>query len=220
MIDLELHCHTRYSPDSLVKIPELIAKARDVGLNRLAITDHSEIDGALLAQQMAPDLIIVGEEAMTEQGEILCYYLTELVPDGMSLEDAIDFVHEQGGICGPSHPLDPRRSGVGADMLVRFYRKFDFVETFNARTRDKSKNDEAAVLAARLDLPAIACSDAHTLPEVGISRTRFKNDAPTAADFLREIQDAELVPIYTSSIASAGSLIATLAHKAGLDKKK
>ena len=66
-IELELHCHTRYSPDSLVKLPDLIVRAREVGLDKLAITDHSEIDGALVAQQMAPDLIIVGEEAMTTE---------------------------------------------------------------------------------------------------------------------------------------------------------
>ena len=50
MIDLELHCHTRYSPDSLVRLPDLIERAREVGLTKLAITDHSEIEGALLAQ--------------------------------------------------------------------------------------------------------------------------------------------------------------------------
>jgi len=82
MIDLELHCHTRWSPDSLNKLDELIARARAVGLSHLAITDHSEIKGALLAKQMAPDLIITGEEAMTNQGELLCYFITELIPRG------------------------------------------------------------------------------------------------------------------------------------------
>ncbi len=220
MFDAELHCHTRYSPDSLVKLPDLIARAREVGLSRLAITDHSEIDGALLAQQMAPELIIVGEEAMTEDGEILCYFITELIPDGLSLEEAIDWVHAQGGICGPSHPLDPRRHGIGSENLIRFSSKFDFVETFNARTRDHNRNDEANLLAQRLDLPGIACSDAHTLQEVGISRTRFANDPLTASTFLRQVRDAELIHTYTSPVTSAGSLIASLAHRAGFDRRK
>jgi predicted metal-dependent phosphoesterase TrpH len=219
MFDLELHCHTRYSPDSLVRLQDLIARAREVGLHKLAITDHSEVEGALLAHQMAPDLIIVGEEAMTNQGELLCYFISELVPDNMELEEAIDFVHAQGGVCGPSHPLDPRRHGIGREKVLEYYAKFDFIEVFNARTRDHKKNDETLLLAERLDVPGIACSDAHTLQEVGISRTRFPHAIDSRADFLRGLQNITLVPIYSSPMSSAGSLIATIAHKAGLDKK-
>jgi predicted metal-dependent phosphoesterase TrpH len=218
VLDLELHCHTRYSPDSLVKLPELIEHARKVGLHRLAITDHSEIEGALVAKQMAPDLIIVGEEAMTTDGELLCYFITELIPDGLTLDEAIDRVHEQGGICGPSHPLDPRRYGIGMDNLLRFAPKFDFIESFNARTRDTSKNDEADYLAQRLEVARIACSDAHTLQEVGISRTRIR-DYSTPADFAEALRDAEIIPNYSSLTVNLSSRMAKLAHGLGFDKK-
>jgi predicted metal-dependent phosphoesterase TrpH len=220
MFDLELHCHTRYSPDSLVRLPDLITHARAAGLHKLAITDHSEVEGALLANQMAPDLIIVGEEAMTREGELLCYFITELVPDDMSLGDAIDFVHAQGGVCGPSHPLDPRRHGIGRNNLLQFYSKFDFIEVFNARTRDHKRNDETKLLAERLDVPGIACSDAHTLQEVGISRSRFSGPIDSAQDFLKALPNVELVPVYTSPLNSANSLLASIAHKAGFDKDK
>jgi len=218
MLDLELHCHTRYSPDSLVKLPDLIDYARRVGINRLAITDHSEIEGALLAHQMAPDLIIVGEEAMTTEGELLCYFLTDLIPDELSLEEAIDRVHAQGGLCGPPHPLDPRRSGIGLDNLIQFGSKLDFVEVFNARTRDGSKNDEAAYFAERLDLPTICASDAHTLQEVGISRTRIR-DYESPQDFLDALRDAELVPNYSSLMVNVSSRLAALAHGLGFDRR-
>lgn len=218
MIDLELHCHTRYSPDSLVKLPELIEHARKVGLHRLAITDHSEIEGALLASQMAPDLIIVGEEAMTDDGELLCYFITELIPDGLSLDEAIDRVHAQGGICGPSHPLDPRRHGIGIDNLLRFAPKFDFIETFNARTRDTTKNDEADYIAQRLEVPRIASSDAHTLQEVGISRTRMR-EYETPADFVAALAEAELIPTYSSLTVNISSRMAKLAHGLGFDRR-
>ena len=33
-------------------------------------------------------LIIVGEEALTDAGEILCFFITELIPDGLSLGEA------------------------------------------------------------------------------------------------------------------------------------
>jgi predicted metal-dependent phosphoesterase TrpH len=216
VLDLELHCHTRYSPDSLVKLPELIEHARRVGLHRLAITDHSEIEGALLARQMAPDLIIAGEEAMTNDGELLCYFITELIPDGLSLGEAIDRVHAQGGICGPSHPLDPRRHGIGLDNLLRFAPNFDFIETFNARTRDTTKNDEADYIAQRLEVARIACSDAHTLQEVG--RTRIR-EYTTPADFAEALNEAEIIPNYSSLTVNLSSRVAKFAHGLGFDKK-
>ncbi len=218
MLDIELHCHTRYSPDSLVKLPDLIEHARKVGIHRLAITDHSEIEGALLAKQMAPDLIIVGEEAMTTQGELLCLFITELIPDGLTLEQAIDQVHAQGGICGPSHPLDPRRFGIGMENLLEYAPKFDFIETFNARTRDSSKNDEADYMAQRLDLPRVCASDAHTLQEVGISRMRIR-EYTTPQDFVEALRDAELLPNYSSLMVNVSSRFASIAHGLGFDRR-
>lgn len=217
MLDLELHCHTRYSPDSLVKLPDLIEHARKVGIHRLAITDHSEIEGALLAQQMAPDLIIVGEEAMTTEGELLCLFITELIPHGLTLREAIDRVHAQGGICGPSHPLDPRRFGIGLENLLKYGPEFDFIETFNARIRDASKNEEADHIAQQLGVPRVCASDAHTLQEVGISRTRIR-EYTSPQDFVAALREAELIPQYSSPLVSVGSRLAAIAHSLGFNR--
>lgn len=218
MLDLELHCHTRWSGDSLNKIPDLIARCREVGIQRLAITDHSEIEGALQARALAPELIIVGEEAMTDVGELLCYFITELIPDGLSLGEAIARVHAQGGICGPSHPFDPRRSGIGGDNLRRHAQQLDFVEVFNARTRNTHSNDEARILAEALGLPMICASDAHTLPELGISRVRLARDYTSPQDFLSALREAELLTHYSGLLANVGSRIAAAAHALGLGK--
>ena len=61
-IRVDLHTHTRQSPDASLRPAELVRRARDAGLNRIAVTDHGEIDGALEARELAPDLVIVGEE--------------------------------------------------------------------------------------------------------------------------------------------------------------
>lgn len=218
MLDLELHCHTNFSGDCLVRIPDLIARAREVGLQRLAITDHSEIEGALRARELAPDLIIAGEEAMTESGELLCYFIHERIPDGLSLDEAIGRVHAQGGICGPSHPFDPRRAGIGGENLKRHAHKLDFVEVFNARTRDPRRNDEARALALTLALPMICASDAHTLAEVGISRTRLTREYTTPKDFVAALATGELDTHYSGLRANVGSRVAAIAHGLGLGK--
>ncbi len=219
-IDLELHSHTRYSPDSLTKLPDLIKHCREVGIGKIAITDHYEIEGALEASQMAPDLIIVGEEALCEEGELLCYFISELIPRGISLAEAIDRVHEQGGICGPSHPFDPRRWGIGRANIERFGDKLDFIEVFNARTRDPKRNDDANAIATELNLPKICASDAHTLPEVGISRVRLSRDINGPQDFLAALREpqTELLTHYSSYLANLGSRVAAIAHGLGFDR--
>jgi len=45
--------------------------------DRLAVSDHNAISGALEMQALAPALVIVSEEIMTSQGELLGYFLRE-----------------------------------------------------------------------------------------------------------------------------------------------
>jgi predicted metal-dependent phosphoesterase TrpH len=66
----DLHSHTLWSKDCLSDFERIIEICQRRGIDRLAITDHNTADGALKMQQLAPDLIIVGEEIMTTQGEI------------------------------------------------------------------------------------------------------------------------------------------------------
>ncbi len=47
---VEFHCHTYASKDSLTKIHDLVAIAHKRGLDRLVITDHNTISGALKAR--------------------------------------------------------------------------------------------------------------------------------------------------------------------------
>lgn len=220
-MDLELHSHTHYSPDSLSKLPDVIDNCRKIGINKIAITDHYEIQGALLAYDLAPDLIIVGEEAMTTSGELLCYFIRELIPRGVSLEEAIDRVHDQGGICGPSHPFDPRRYGIGGENITQYAHKLDFIEVFNARTRDPKRNEEALEMADIYGLPKIVASDGHTLPETGISRVRLHREFTSPQDFLAALKEpeTELITHYSNYLANVGSRIAAVAHGLGFDRK-
>src|SRR2546428_14142702 len=53
---LDLHNHTRYSPDSRVDPAALVELARKIRLAGIAITDHNSVGGIAAAQQAAgPD---------------------------------------------------------------------------------------------------------------------------------------------------------------------
>jgi hypothetical protein len=81
-VNVELHCHTCYSKDSLMTPAKLLAVARRRRIHRLAVTDHNTIEGALEAQALDPSRFIVGLEVMTTEGELLAYFVKENVPSG------------------------------------------------------------------------------------------------------------------------------------------
>ena len=77
MLTCEFHCHSIFSKDSLMKIPDLLQECQRKGIQRLAITDHNTIAGALVAKEIDPERVIVGEEIMTSRGELLAYFVTQ-----------------------------------------------------------------------------------------------------------------------------------------------
>lgn len=165
---VEMHCHTCYSPDSLLRPADLLARARARGLDRVAITDHNTIEGALHAQRIDPPLVVVGEEILTTKGELLAYYLTEGVPTDLEPLVAIERLRQQGAIISVSHPFDHARSGAWRPAdLEAILPHVDALEVFNARAISPASNRRAGGLAARARLLCTAGSDAHAYPEVG-----------------------------------------------------
>ena len=96
MVTAELHCHTVYSMDSSNRVDVLIRAARERGIQRLAITDHNTIEGAQRAKELAPDLVVVGEEVLTERGELIAYYVKEEVSKGLSVNETLRRLKAQG----------------------------------------------------------------------------------------------------------------------------
>jgi len=68
-LSVEFHCHTVFSKDSLTSPRKLVETCRRRGIDRVVVTDHNTISGALAAQVIDPELVIVGEEIMTTKGE-------------------------------------------------------------------------------------------------------------------------------------------------------
>jgi predicted metal-dependent phosphoesterase TrpH len=164
----ELHSHTLYSRDSLIPLETFLEVCRRRELDRVAVTDHNTIAGALRLHEMDPDRFIVGEEILTTDGELLAYFLTEEVPSGLSPQQTIDLVRDQGGVVGASHPLDRiRREAIGRQALIPILDRLDFLEVFNARCIFAGDNQAARALAVEHGVPMIAGSDAHSVCELG-----------------------------------------------------
>ncbi|MCS7219710.1 MAG: PHP domain-containing protein [Anaerolineae bacterium] len=206
---VDLHCHTWFSWDGLSSPEAVVAMARRRGLDRLAITDHNTIAGAQAAQQLAPDLIIVGEEVSTDRGELLAYYVQEEIPAGLPLHEALCRLRAQGCVISVSHPLDRYRRGsaMGRETLLQIIHQVDAIEVFNSRCLCSADNQRAAEVAREFGLPGTAGSDAHSAMEVGRSCLELP-PFYDAEGFRRSLKEARLIGRLSSPGVHAYSLYA------------
>ena len=181
MLTVEFHCHTCYSKDSLVQPAALVDACRRKGIDRVMITDHNEIAGALEAQRMDPQHVIIGEEVMTTQGELLAAFVQERLPPDLSPSAAIARLRLQGAFISVSHPFDVTRRGSWQEKdLLAILPLVDAIEVFNARCISSGANSLANDFARQHDLLGTVGSDAHSVRELG-----------RAVLFLPEFHDAE-----------------------------
>ena len=164
---VDFHTHTYCSADSLTSIDELILTARKRGLDRVVVTDHNTIRGAMEAQAAAPGLIVIGEEVQTTEGEFLAAYVTKEIPRELEPMEALKRLKDQGAFISVSHPFDPHRSGWSLTTLEKLAPLIDAIEILNARVFRKDHNKQALSFALYRGLPGTAGSDAHHATEIG-----------------------------------------------------
>ncbi len=186
----DLHVHTRYSEDSISPPEKIVEHCLKVGINCLAITDHNEISGAFEVKRIAPFKVIVGEEILSNQGEIIGYFLTEKIPPRLSPEETVARIKAQGGLVCIPHPFDRFRSGAKLHnhALEKLIADIDLIEVFNSRTMLLRDSARALELAQRQGLPGTAGSDAHIVREVGSTYMEIPefNDAEQLRQALRQ----------------------------------
>lgn len=214
-IRIELHCHTYRSKDCLMRIDRLLETARRKGLQRLAITDHNQIEGAFEAHALDPELVIIGEEIFTTRGEILGYYMTELVPPRLEPMETIERLKSQGAVISVPHPLDGVRGGAWREEDLRQILPYvDAIEIFNARCIRADPNRRAQALAREVGLPGTAGSDAHAYLEVGRATLRLP-PFHDAAGMRAALKQAEVVGRLSSPFVHLFSRYATVRKKLG-----
>lgn len=164
---VDMHLHTRYSFDCLSEPAAVLDAALERGIDRICITDHNEIDGALELRDRHPDRVIVGEEVKTAEGvDIIGLFLTERIGKGTPARETCRRIHAQGGLVYVPHPFVGGKGG-GGRLLPEIEEEIDIVEGFNARVHLRRLNRRARDWARERDLPVGAGSDAHMLRTVG-----------------------------------------------------
>jgi predicted metal-dependent phosphoesterase TrpH len=190
-VRIDLHLHSRYSHDGQSTLEELIERCAECGLDRIALTDHNTVEGAIALAEIAPDLAIVGEEAKTREGEVIGLFITRRIPPYMRAEDVMDMIHEMGGLTYVPHPLDRHRSNFSAERIAELADRIDIIETYNAWC-EPAENQAAARLARELQKVSATGSDAHAASELGRSWMEIE-DYATPQDFLEKLRNARHV---------------------------
>ncbi len=194
---VDLHLHTSYSVDGWASPDEMVRRALSRGIDKIAITDHETIDGALAARRTYPDRIIVGEEINCRCGtHLIGLFLSEHVASGLSIEDTADRIRQQGALVYAPHPfayLTRPTQRAARTMAVS-----DVVEVFNSRAFLPFWNNRASELAHERALPVAASSDAHFPWEVGRAYSEMP-DFETPDEFRKSLYLSHPVGLRTGS---------------------
>jgi len=164
-LKLDLHIHTNCS-DGTASPEEVVIRAKEIGLDGLAISDHDRMNGLERAEKIAKKidiLLIPAVEITTPHGDILALGIRE-IPKGNVIE-ILNKIHKMGGIAVLAHPYAGylRGSFTSNHKLLNM---FDAIEIYNAMT-PLEKNLMAMELARNRGIPGIATSDAHYIEAVG-----------------------------------------------------
>jgi hypothetical protein len=178
MFKVDLHTHSSASPDGGIT-PDQYRRVLDTNtLDAVAITDHNTIDLALGLHNELGDRIIVGEEIMTDRGEIIGLYLSKLVPAGLSPQDTVKQIKDQGGLVYIPHPFETYRKGLGPQSLDEIIDYVDIMEVCNGRAFMQNRSSQTVVWARFNNKVGAASSDAHGLRGLGTTYNDLA-DMPT-----------------------------------------
>lgn len=213
IVRAEFHCHTVYSPDSLVKVTDLLVTCAEKGVTKLAITDHGAMGGAFEAKALAPEQIVLAEEIQTTEGELLAYFMHEPIPQNLPVMEVIERLKAQGAYISIAHPFDPYRGSTWKDgTLEAIAPLVDGVEVFNARCIRQSFNDKAYAFAKAHELQTLVGSDAHSLHEIG-KATLTMPDFNSADELRESLKQAEFSGELSGSWVRVLSTYAKFAKK-------
>ncbi|MDP3766456.1 MAG: PHP-associated domain-containing protein [Dehalococcoidia bacterium] len=166
----DLHAHTHFSRDALTSVETFARRYGQAGIDCVAVSDHNNVDGALAVREIAPFRVIISEEIRATEGEIIGFFLQESVPKGLTPEDTVRAIREQGGLVCVPHPFDrTRRSPLREEALLRILPNVDIIEVFNARNVFEADDEHARRFAEEHGKLMSAATDAHTPWEIGLA---------------------------------------------------
>lgn len=183
---VDIHIHTNYSKDGMSGIKEMALVAIKRGMNAIAITDHSSIEGWEEAKKVSKELnfpIILGNEIYSKQGDIIGLFLKEKI-QGKHKEAkfVMEEIKKQGGLVIIPHAFHGPLSFK--EDLTNYLDLIDGIEVINGRRPSNGPDQKALEFAKKHNLAMTGGTDAHCAQAVGDAYTECE------ANNLEEFKDA------------------------------
>lgn len=192
----DLHIHSEHSHDAHDPIEKILERAKNVGMDVIAITDHNTISGSIRAEKIAENFgikAIVGEEIDVKEGDLLGIFLKEFISPGKSALDTMKEIHKQGGLAIIPHPLNWVVGGFKAKALFDTFFEADGIELFNGSWLGGIGRKKTQKLNLKnFNLAPIGSSDSHLSRQVGRAYTTFCGKTP--GDLFLAIKKKETRP--------------------------
>jgi len=201
-LKIDLHVHTCYSKDSNITLEDLIFQIKRKGLDGVAITDHDVVEGSLRLIKMINEgdeynkpLIIPGIEVSTKSGHIIGINITSPIPKGLSVEETIEKIHENGGIAIAAHPQTLFKDGVGLNPEILSL-GLDAIEVINSSLFPfRLLTNLTRRFAERYNMPQTAGSDSHMLETIGLAYTIIDVDEANIDNIIEAIKKGLTIPL-------------------------
>jgi predicted metal-dependent phosphoesterase TrpH len=187
-VRIDLHVHSRHSPDSTLSLQAIASHLANVGLRGFALTDHNSVGGhpelTDLSSRFRGFLFVPGVEVSTREGHLLAYGISTAPPSHRPIAETVQWVDGHGGVAVLAHPF---RLAHGVGRRVADSVMVSALETKNGHTSEV-RNAKAGLVAARRHLGSTGGSDAHALADLGRAFTEFPADVATVNDLLEAIR--------------------------------
>jgi hypothetical protein len=204
------HVHTTRS-DGRGTLDEVVAAARDAGLQFVVVTDH---DRLVPAEQGYRDgvLVVEGTESSTVLGHLVVLGLGRPLDQGQLSRDPLEAVQAFGGQAVVAHPLHPARPYRGSDSGAPRWRGWEVFSNDTSWHQALHERALGRILRAALELPwdgGRAVLDLSVPPEAelarfdaGLAAARRAGEVRPAPRALLCSVDAHGFPSYRAAFAS------------------
>lgn len=193
LVDMHLHEST-CSSDSKMTLEEIVATARERGLDAVCITDHDSMGLREYAAEYSDRTgfpIFVGIEFFSLQGDITAWGIEDYPGCRVDAQDFINHVNEAGGFCVSCHPF--RNNNRGLEENLRAVKGLHGVEVLNGSTALEA-NRRAFTYCRELGLKTIGASDAHTMGQIGKYATWLPEKVDCLKDFVEQLKTRQVRP--------------------------
>jgi hypothetical protein len=192
VVRIDFHVHTNRSPEGISGLAETIARAKIIGLDGIAVTDHNRLLTRRIAAEISKIhnfLVIGGIEGgdlvrhKSRQSNAHRHWIglnIDEPPSGGDVQEIVESIREEGGLSIAPHPY--ARNGFRNYGEL----KFDAVESLNGTRKDGEIDAKG--------LAKVGGTDAHAMYMLGHTWTDVYGSDGSVESILENVRRGNCVP--------------------------